>query len=153
MELTWQCRLLLAVWLPVLTGAVPVQAQQPGPWLSGAAVQLALVDRPLLGLYADGRSWSERMSPDGRTVLMEAGDQFVGTWSVNDRQEMCFAYHDHPNYGDCFRYIRLSANCFEHFFRVPAVGDAGDALADRWLTNGLLWRDDEPTTCELKPAV
>jgi hypothetical protein len=153
MEPTWRYRLLAVCLLPVLAAGVPVQAQQPGPWLSAAAIQLALVDRPVLGLYADGRSWSERMSPDGRTVLTEASEQFTGTWAVNERQELCFAYHDHPNYGDCFRYIRLSANCFEHFFRVPAGGGAGEDPADSWLTNGRLWRDDEPTTCELKPAV
>ena len=75
------------------------------------------VDNPAAGVYPDGVAWTETMHTSGRTDYAERGERRAGDWNFNDAGELCFRY-DHNKGGGCFRYVRLGANCYEHFVEI-----------------------------------
>lgn len=145
--------LIAAAALAVVAGSLMALAQSPpGPWMAVDAVRAALVDRPVAGIYPDGQSWRELMRADGSTSLTESSPPQGGSWHFNALDELCFVYTGEPATGGCFRYVRISANCYEHFFR-EGNPDPGTMPEDHWLTNGVLWRSDVPSTCDARPSV
>jgi hypothetical protein len=138
----------------VLTGGpLSVAGASDGTtWLSVDEVRTALLGRPAAGIYPDGVAWSERITPDGRADYMERGERRGGVWSFNLEGELCFRYDDGRG-GGCFRYVQISRNCYEHFYQVVGPRGASKGPDDRFVTNGRLWRTDEPQTCDEKPTV
>ena len=124
----------------------PATAETPAQaWMSTSALRAFMLDRMVAGTYPDGVPWREHMRANGSTVLWEAqGQDLPGSWWFNAADELCFNYPGRQPGGGCFRYITKSRNCLEHFFR--------DTDADEWMTNGHLWRADEPSTCDETPS-
>ena len=141
------CLLLIGTGL-----AAADQTQSTRRYLSADEVREAFVGPPVAGAYTNGQSWREQMQADGSTHYVEERGTFNGRWWFNARSELCFEY-DGNGGGGCFVYVRLSANCYEHFFEAKK-GDSGTDLGSRGLvTNGKLWRANEPPTCEERPTV
>ena len=134
----------------------PVRADTPAPgkratWMTVEEMRAALVGRPAAGVYPDGIAWTETMHESGRTDYTEKGEHKAGDWYFSPSAELCFRY-DHGQGGGCFRYVRLGPNCYEHFIEIGS-GPPGDGPGARFLTNGKLWRTDEPATCDERPSV
>ncbi|HRD76651.1 MAG TPA: hypothetical protein PK264_12035 [Hyphomicrobiaceae bacterium] len=121
-------------------------------WLTVAEVRGALLGRPAAGIYPDGTPWAEIITANGRADYSERGERRGGSWSFNLEGELCFRYDDGRG-GGCFRYVQISSNCYEHFYQVFGPKTDSTGPDDRFLTNGRLWRTDEPQTCDEKPAV
>ena len=137
----------------LLGGASGFAGASDGPtWLTVEEVKAALLGRPAAGIYPDGVAWSETITPDGRADYHERGERRGGSWSFNPEAELCFRYDDGRG-GGCFRYMQLSRNCYEHFYQIIGPRGPSKGPDDRFVTNGRLWRTDEPQTCDEKPSV
>lgn len=147
-------RIVIAAVAVCLMPAVPGRAERALPglrWMSEAEVRSALVKQKVAGTLPDGQPWTELMLDDGRTDYVEGGRPMQGRWWFDAAGQLCFRYS--PGGGGCFRYLQLSANCYEHFFSasqspIPMPGPGAGILS-----NGPLWRLDEPSTCDAKPSV
>lgn len=144
----------------VCLALAPVAARSDTPrpdarprWMTVEELRKVLVDNPAAGVYPDGVAWTETMHTSGRTDYAERGERRAGDWNFNDAGELCFRY-DHNKGGGCFRYVRLGANCYEHFVEIgPRGSPPGEGPSARFLTNGKLWRSNEPATCDERPTV
>ena len=136
-----------------LLAMLPIAAASAteGRWLGESTLRAELTGKELAGIYPSGNHWRETIRPDGTSDYLEEGRRKQGHWWL-DGTGFCFTYGT-PGSGGCFRIARQSRNCYELFFvedadarphRPPATGDPS------W--NGMLWRTEEPTTCEM-PAV
>ena len=120
-------------------------------WLTEAEIRAGFVKRMVAGTLPDGQPWTELMRDDGQTDYVEGGRPLDGRWWFDEHGQLCFRYSSGS--GGCFRYLQLSDNCYEHFFSATQLPIPGTAVARDVLSNGPLWRQDEPATCDAKPSV
>jgi hypothetical protein len=120
-------------------------------WLTPDEVRAQIVGRVTEGTYNDGRAWNEDARADGTTTLIEEGARSVGIWFFDESDHLCFRYSGGEATGGCFRYRRISENCYDHMFQANPVDEPG-IPAGTWISNGLLWRKHEPRTCEAQPS-
>jgi hypothetical protein len=131
----------------VLLGATPLQAEPQQSWMTDAQIHGLLVGHQVTGIYPNGSSWTETMKADGTTALTEGSGPSTGHWTLAGGL-LCFKYRETG--GGCFRYVVRGQNCYEHFFQLTP----DDASQSEWLpgrpvvTNGRLWRTDQPKSCE-----
>ena len=146
-------KLTLAAVIAALVSA-PAAANQSATkpkYLTEQEVREAFVGRPVAGVYPTAQNWRELMDADGSTNYTEQRGSFVGKWWFSAKGELCFQYSAEGG-GGCFYYVRLSANCFEHFFEANKGERGVLGLQRGLLTNGKMWRSDEPSTCEERPT-
>lgn len=120
-------------------------------WMTETEIRAGFVMRMVAGTLPDGQPWTELMRDDGQTDYMEGGRPLKGRWWFDEHGQLCFRYS--TGSGGCFRYIQLSENCYEHFFSATQQPIAGTAVARDVFSNGPLWRQEEPSTCDAKPSV
>lgn len=131
--------------------AVADQSTSKPKYLTEPEVREAFVGRPVAGVYPTAQNWRELMKADGSTDYAEQRGSFVGRWWFSAKGELCFEYTAEGG-GGCFYYVKLSANCFEHFFEANKGERGVLGLPRGLLSNGKMWRSDEPSTCEEKPT-
>jgi hypothetical protein len=138
----------------LLTAAA--HAEPPSAWMTDAQIRALLVGHQVTGIYPSGERWTETTKADGTTALTEDGGPSTGHWTLGSTGEssggssgagqLCFKYVETG--GGCFRYRVVGPNCYEHFFQMTAA-DQAEWLPDRpVITNGRLWRTDQPKACE-----
>jgi hypothetical protein len=120
-------------------------------WMTESEVRATLVKRQVAGTLPDGQPWTEHMKENGQSDYVEGGRPMQGRWWFDPHGQLCFRYVQGT--GGCFRYVRISANCYEHFFGANDQPILSPGIGPNILTNGPLWRLDEPSTCEAKPSV
>lgn len=120
-------------------------------WMTRHEIVDAFADKPLAGVYPDGRPWKELVRSDGSSLYEEAGVRREGRWTLADGR-FCFTY-DAPDTGGCFFVSRIGTNCFELYAstRLDPPSELGPAPGLNW--NGRMWREDLPPTCDEKPTV
>lgn len=143
--------LLAAMLALIACPAIADQSATKPKYLTEQEVREAFVGRPVAGVYPTSQNWRELMSADGSTSYTEERGSFAGKWWFSEKGELCFQYSAEGG-GGCFYYVRLSANCFEHFFEANKGERGVLGLQRGLLTNGKMWRTDEPNTCEEKPT-
>jgi hypothetical protein len=135
-------------------GVLPsrVDAEPQPAWMTDAQIHALLVGHQVTGIYPSGERWVETMKADGTTALTEDGGPSTGHWTLGSPGApglLCFKYVETG--GGCFRYKVVGPNCYEHFFQI-AGGDTTGSAAWRHdlpvITNGRLWRTDQPRACE-----
>lgn len=140
-------------------------AQSPSPndesrrWMTRAELEKLMLDRTVKGVYPEGTPWRETMHPNGSTDYWESAKHQVGRWWFEPNGMLCFKY-DLTGGGGCFRYMVVSANCFEHFSLndAPATPPEGKPTPQapptppRLASNGRLWREDTRSTCDGVPT-
>jgi len=125
------------------------------PWISEADLRGLMLQRPMAGVYPGGTPWRETIYPDGTSDYVENGERKPGKWWFDKEGYLCFNYPS-TGTGGCFKYVKLTANCYEHFSkpRQDEPADQGSGGTFHGLaTNGRLWSDDKPSTCEAEPTV
>jgi hypothetical protein len=125
------------------------QAEPQQPWMTDAQMRALLVGHQVTGIYPSGERWTETMKADGTTSLTENGGPSTGHWTLENPggggSQLCFKYVETG--GGCFRYKVVGPNCYEHFFQMTP--DPSEWLPDRpVVSNGRLWRTDQPRACE-----
>ncbi|KAB2848497.1 MAG: DUF995 domain-containing protein [Hyphomicrobiaceae bacterium] len=126
------------------------QSTQKTKYLTEQEVRQAFVGRPVAGVYPTAQNWRELMSADSSTHYVEERGTFTGRWWFSAKGELCFQYTAEAG-GGCFYYVRLSPNCFEHFYEANRGERGVLGLQRGLLSNGKMWRTDEPSTCEERP--
>lgn len=127
-----------------------------GTWIAESELRTLMLGRPMAGVYPDGTPWRETIKPDGSSDYVENGKQKPGRWWFDKEGYLCFNYPA-TGTGGCFKYVRLTANCYEHFSK-PRLDDRGvpdtsGSVPGGLMTNGKLWSNDRPSTCEAEPTV
>lgn len=140
--------LALLIGLAVVAPAVsPARSESDAVrWMTGDEIRREFTDSAVAGTYASGEDWTERMHADGTTDYADQEGALAGKWWI-DGLHMCFSY-PRPDFGTCFRVVRVGANCYEQydFGAEPGAESEEDDLASRW--SGRLWHSDRPATCE-----
>lgn len=119
-------------------------------YLSEAELRSLMIGRPMAGVYPEGTPWRETIMADGTADYAENAKRKPGRWWFEQDGYLCFNYPSEGT-GGCFKYVKLTANCYEHFSK-PRLG-TDDGLPNPMMSNGKLWRDDQPSTCEAEPSV
>jgi hypothetical protein len=146
--------ILLAVPVLAMVGVLAGNAERAeagANWMTESDVRDTLVKRQVAGTLPNGQPWTELMMENGQSDYVEGGRPMKGRWWFDAHGQLCFRYA--PGVGGCFRYVRISANCYEHFFGANDQPILSPGLGPNILSNGPLWRLDEPSTCDAKPSV
>lgn len=126
------------------------RAASASRWMTEPEIRSMFVKRMVAGTLPDGQPWTELMREDGRSDYVEGGRPLDGRWWFDEHGQLCFRYVSGS--GGCFRYLQLSDNCYEHFFSASQQPITGTGIGRDVLSNGPLWRQDEPPTCDAKPS-
>jgi hypothetical protein len=146
---------LAAATAPTLSAAAD-EGPRIGPrWIARADLEAMMLGKRMAGTYMNGAPWKEIIHPGGKADYWENGKFKAGQWWFDAEDFLCFHYPETGG-GGCFRYIRLSENCLEHFYRGGTPeSDSAEERPDRptgFVTNGKLWNEERPSTCKETPT-
>lgn len=119
-------------------------------------MRAAFVGKTLDGHYANGVTWTETYTGDGRLAYRERARQAVGDWYFRGGV-FCTFYDEgyRPGLtGGCWSVVEAGANCYEFFTAALLPGEPSGGFqepAGRW--NARAWRRGEPSSCQEKPSV
>jgi hypothetical protein len=119
------------------------------------AMRSAFIGKTLDGHYADGQSWTETYTADGRLDYREERRSGLGHWYFRDNV-FCTFYDPGPGIsGGCFQAVQTSSNCYEFYLARYSEREAGKepplGPAGRWVARAA--RRGEPPTCQAQPTV
>jgi len=120
-------------------------------------MRTAFIGKTLDGHYANGVTWTETYSSDGRLDYREKTRAAVGFWYF--RGNVFCTFYDPPYrpqlVGGCWNTIKVGPNCYEFFVARPLESEPAreDDKGNFGSWNARGWRQGEPPTCESKPTV
>lgn len=128
----------------------PAAARVEPYWMADDDLTAAFSGATISGRYADGRTFVESYTADGKLRYEEGERRWQGHWSVVSGL-FCTIYRQSGT-GGCFRVHRIGPNCFEFYFQTRTEEEARRAPPERpaWTAQG--WRTDAIATCD-RPAV
>ena len=141
----------IAILAPSIAGAKDQgPSAKPQTFMSEPEMKDTFGGKAIDGNYANGVTFSESYSPDGRIDYREQGRNLTGNWSLR-AGTFCTIYDTSPT-GGCYRVMRKGANCFEFYFvaRDESVAEHRPG-APAWTAQA--WVKDQHATCKEEPTV